>query len=140
MLNLDLTSAFGERVARRLREERIIWLVTIDPDDVPQPTPVWFWWDGETVLIYSHAKQAKLRNIRRHPQVALHLDGDGQGGDIIVFTGTARLAPDAPPAHQHAAYAQKYQWGFDRIGTTPEQFAADYAVALRVTPEKVRGH
>jgi len=140
MLNLDLTTLFGERVTRRLREERIIWLVTIDPDGLPQPTPVWFWWDGESFLIYSRAKQAKLRNIHHHPQVALHFDGDGQGGDIIVITGTARLDSTALPAHQHTEYAQKYQWGFDRIGMTPEQFAADYAVALRVTPEKVRGH
>ena len=140
MLNLDLTSAFGERVARRLREERIIWLVTIDPDGVPQPTPVWFWWDGETFLIYSRPRRPKLRNIGRNPHVALHFDGDGQGGDIIVFIGTARLDSTALPAHQHTEYAQKYQWGFERIGMTPEQFAADYAVALRVTPEKVRGH
>jgi len=48
MLNLDLTSAFGERVARRLREERLIWLVTIDSSGLPQPSPVWFWWDGES--------------------------------------------------------------------------------------------
>ena len=140
MLNLDLTSAFGERVARRLREERLIWLVTIDSNGLPQPSPVWFWWDGESFLIYSQRGRAKLRNIQRHPQVALHFDGDGRGGDIIIFTGTARLDPEAPPAHQHAAYAQKYQWGFERIHKTAEQFAADYAIALRVTPEKVRGH
>jgi len=140
MLNLDLASAFGQRVARRLREERIIWLVTIDANGMPQPSPVWFWWDGASFLIYSQRGQAKLRHIQRHPQVALHFDGDGQGGDIIIFTGMARLDPEAPPANQHAEYAQKYRWGFERIHQTAEQFAADYAIALRVTPQQVRGH
>ena len=50
------------------------------------------------------------------------------------------LDPDAPPAHQHAEYAQKYLWGFERIHKTVEEFAADYAIALRVTLDKVRGH
>jgi PPOX class probable F420-dependent enzyme len=140
MINLDLSTPFGERVARRLREERLIWLVTIDAHGWPQPSPVWFWWDSKSFLIYSQRGKNKLRNIQRHSQVALHFDGDGRGGDIIVFTGTARLDPDAPPAHQHAEYAQKYQWGFDRIHKTAEEFAADYAIAVRVTPEKVRGH
>ncbi len=140
MLKLDLTTPFGERVARRLREERIIWLVTIDAQGRPQPSPVWFWWDGESFLIYSQRGRGKLRNIQRHPQVALHFDSDGRGGDIIVFTGSAQLDPDAPPAHQHAAYAQKYQWGFERLHKTAEEFAADYAIALRVTPDSVRGH
>ena len=51
MLNLDLTTPFGERVARRLREERLIWLVTIDAHGRPQPSPVWFWWDGTSFLL-----------------------------------------------------------------------------------------
>jgi len=140
MLNLDLATDFGQRVARRLSEEKIIWLVTIDAHGMPQPSPVWFWWDGASFLIYSQRGRGKLRNIQQHPQVALHFDGDGRGGDIIIFTGTARLDPDAPPAQQHAAYAQKYQQGMERIGMTAEQFAADYAVAVRITPENVRGH
>ena len=53
MVNLDLSTDFGQRVARRLREERIIWLITIDAQQVAQPVPVWFWWDGETILIYN---------------------------------------------------------------------------------------
>ena len=47
----DQSTEFGQRVARRLAEERIIWLTTVDQHDVPQPRPVWFWWDGED---YSH--------------------------------------------------------------------------------------
>jgi len=107
---------------------------------MPHPRPVWFWWDGETFLIYSKPDTFKLGHIEANPRVALNFDGDGLGGDIIVFTGEARLDPAAPPAHQMTEYTEKYQAGFQRIGMTPEQFAAAYSVPLRVTPTSLRGH
>lgn len=137
---LDMTTEFGRRVARRLEEERIIWLTTVSSAGAPQPRPVWFLWDGETFLIYSKPNVYKLQHVARNPKVALNLDGDGLGGDIVVFTGEARIANDAPPADEVAAYADKYQEGFARIGMSPEEFAESYSVALRVTPTNLRGH
>ncbi|HSN78686.1 MAG TPA: TIGR03667 family PPOX class F420-dependent oxidoreductase [Anaerolineae bacterium] len=137
---IDTTTKFGQRVARRLAEERIAWLTTVDSSGVPQPRPIWFLWDGATFLLYSRPGTAKLRHIVERPQVALHLDGDGLGGDIVVFTGQATVDPAAPPADQLAAYAAKYQPGFARIGMTAAEFAASYSVAVRVTPLKLRGH
>ena len=139
-MQLDTSSEFGQRVERRLREERVIWLTTVRADGTPQPSPVWFLWDGETFLIYSQPNQQKLRNIERNPKVALNFDGDGQGGDIIVFTGEARLDPQAPPANQVAAYVERYQPGFVRIGMSAEAFAQTYAVPIRITPTGLRGH
>ena len=137
---IDLTTEFGHRVVQRLAEERMIWLTTIDAAGVPQPKPVWFWWDGQTFLIYSKPNTHKLRHIARNPKVALNLDGDGQGGKIVVFTGEAHLAPEAPPANEVLPYAQKYQPGFARIGMSAEQFAQTYSVALKITPTYLRGH
>jgi PPOX class probable F420-dependent enzyme len=137
---IDLTTEFGRRAARRLEEERIIWLTTVDAEGMPQPRPVWFWWDGQTFLIYSQPNTHKLGHIARNPQVALHFDGDGQGGNIVVFSGEARLAPEAPPANQVPAYVQKYQPGFTRIRMSANEFAESYSVALRVTPTSLRGH
>jgi PPOX class probable F420-dependent enzyme len=94
----------------------------------------------QTFLIYSRPGTAKLRHIAERPQVALNLDGDGQGGDIVVFTGQAGIDPHAPPADQVPAYVAKYQPGFARIRMTPAEFARSYSVALRVTPLKLRGH
>lgn len=137
---IDTNTEFGQRVARRLAEERIAWLTTIDSSGAPQPRPVWFLWDGETFLIYSRPGTAKLRHVAERSQVALHLDGDGLGGDIVVFTGQAEIDPAAPPADQVPAYAAKYRPGFARIGMLAAEFAASYSVALRVTPLKLRGH
>ena len=139
-MKIDTSTEFGQRVARRLREERIGWLTTVGPDGTPQPSPIWFLWDGATILIYSQPNTPKLRNIARNPKVALNLDGDGQGGDIVILTGEARVAPDAPPAKDYPEYVEKYRQGLVRIGMTPEQFTDSYSVAICMTPTRLRGH
>jgi PPOX class probable F420-dependent enzyme len=137
---VETNSEFGQRVARRLAEERIGWLTTVDSNGTPQTRPIWFLWDGETFLIYSRANAYKLRHIVAHPQVSFNLDGDGLGGDIIIFTGEAWLDEDAPSANEVPAYVEKDQEGMKRINMTPDQFAEVYPVAIRIKPIKVRGH
>lgn len=139
-MDIDRSTEFGARVARRLRDERIAWLTTVDPAGTPQPAPVWFLWDEESILVYSQPATAKLRNIDRNPRVSLNFDGDGNGGDIVVITGTARIDAAAPAAAAVPAYLDKYREGIRRIGTTPEAFARDYSVAVRIVPERLRGH
>ena len=139
-MQIDTFTPFGQRVARRLDEERIAWLTTVGRDGTPEPSPIWFLWDGSELLIYSRPNTPKLRNIGRDPRVSLNLDSDGQGGDIVVITGQARIDPSASPAHRVAAYAAKYAERIKGIGLTPEQFAQAYSVPIRLTPEKLRGH
>ncbi len=141
-LILDTATEFGSRVERRLREDAIIWLTTVRSDQTPQPSPVWFLWDAENFLIYSRPNTPKLRNIKVNPRVALHLDGDGRGGNIVVITGEARIAPERPPAHRVPAFVAKYDGGgyFARIGSTPAGFARSYSVPIVVLPGNLRGH
>ncbi|HEY8293419.1 MAG TPA: TIGR03667 family PPOX class F420-dependent oxidoreductase [Thermomicrobiales bacterium] len=139
-MQIDTTTDFGKRVERRLREETIVWLTTVRRDGTPQPAPVWFLWDGESVLMYSRPNQQKQRNIEHNPKVSLHFDGDGRGGDIIVLTGEARVVPDAPPATDVPAYVEKYAEPIKHIGMDASSFVAAYSVAIRITPTDVRGH
>jgi PPOX class probable F420-dependent enzyme len=134
------STPFGERVERRLREERVIWLTTNSADGTPQPNPVWFLWDGSSMLIYSLPDAARIANLKHNPKVALNFDGNGQGGDIIIITGEARISQDDPPADQLPVYVEKYRDFIARSFGTPAAFAAKYSVALRITPTKVRGH
>ena len=138
----DPSNPFGERVARRLRDERLIWLTTVDAKGMPQPTPVWFLWDEttSTILIYSRADAKRLAHLQHNPRVALNFDGNGTGGDIIVITGEARVSPDDPSADHLPIYVEKYRDFIARSYVTPEKFAAVYSVALRTRPIALRGH
>ncbi|MDQ6883086.1 MAG: TIGR03667 family PPOX class F420-dependent oxidoreductase [Candidatus Dormibacteraeota bacterium] len=139
---LDPSSPFGQRVERRLREEPVIWLTTVDPDGTPQPIPVWFVWDGMQVLLYSEPGKPKLRNIERNPRVALHFDGDGRGGNVIVIRGEARIAPEMPAATEVPDYGRKYDAGgfYKRIGISGPIFATKYSVPIVIKPTGLRGH
>ena len=137
---IDESTEFGARAARRLREDRLAWLTTVDGRGTPRPIPVWFLWDGgESFLVYSRPGTPKLRNIERNPRVSLHLDGDGLGGDIVVVTGEARVSDD-PPAERVPEYVAKYEWGFERNGWTPEEFARLYSVPIRIGLGRLGGH
>jgi PPOX class probable F420-dependent enzyme len=136
---IDTSTPFGARAARRLREDRLAWLTTVSSSGTPQPTPVWFLWEDGSILLYSKPDTPKLRNIARSPRVALNLDGDGRGGDIVVLTGELRVSDD-PPADVVPAYVAKYETLIAGHGWTPSSFAADYSVPLRFEPRALRGH
>ena len=136
---IDLSSEFGIRVAGRLDKEQIIWLTTVRADGTPQPSPVWFLWIDQTVLIYSQPNKQKLRNIAQNSKVALNFNSDQGGGAIAIITGEAQIDPQTPPADQISAYLEKYRAAIANIGSTPEGFAQSYSVAIRVRPTSLRG-
>ncbi|HET8524146.1 MAG TPA: TIGR03667 family PPOX class F420-dependent oxidoreductase [Thermomicrobiales bacterium] len=138
MFTIDTSTDFGARVARRLQEETVIWLTTVGHDGTPEPSPVWFLWTGSDVLIFSQRNKPKLRNIARSSAVSLNFDSTN-GGNVVIFTGTARLNDAAPSAEERDAYNQKYDDDIRRIGFDLDSFHQEYSVPLRVTPEKLRG-
>ncbi|MFN2518787.1 MAG: TIGR03667 family PPOX class F420-dependent oxidoreductase [Jatrophihabitantaceae bacterium] len=134
-------SDFGQRVRARLRDEQILWFTTVGADGTPQPNPVWFLWDEDaTLLVYNRAEANRLTHIADRPRVAMHFDGDGHGGDIVVMVGRAQLAEDEPAPHHHSAYLTKYRDAMAMVSGSPEAFSAAYPVALSVHIERVRGH
>jgi PPOX class probable F420-dependent enzyme len=139
-MQIDTSTEFGRRVEQRLQDDIIIWLTTVGSDGQPVSVPVWFYWDGESVLIYSQPNKPKLRHIVHNPNVSLNFNCDEYGGNVIQFDGGARIDDSAPPATGIAPMMQKYEAGIKRIGTTPEGFASAFSVPVRVTLEKVRGH
>ena len=139
-MQIDTTTEFGERTVRRLNQEPIGWLTTVDASGTPQPSPIWFVWDGETALIYSKPNTPKLRHIAANPRISLSLNSNEHGGDIIILTGDARVDEAAPSSDQYPEYQAKY---LHRIETglkmTAQSFAQMYSVPGRFTPAKLRG-
>ena len=117
-------------------EEIIAWLTTVRSDGQPQLVPVWFLWDGESVLIYSRSNRQKLRNIRGNPRVGLNLNCSARGGDVVRVEGTAEMMDEAPPANEVGEYVEKYRESIARIGFDEDGFSRAYSVAIRVAPTR----
>lgn len=122
----------------RLHRSPVIWLTTVRPDGQPQTSPVWFLWQDGRFVIYSLADSPRVRNLRQNPRVALNLDGDGQGGAIATFEGTAELDDTGPPSTDDAAYQAKYLALITGSGWTAASFARDYPQRVVVTPSRLR--
>lgn len=136
----DASTPFGERVRHRLREERVIWITTVGKDGTPQPNPVGFLLqDDNSILIYNAVKANRISHVADRPQVALHFDGDGDGGDIVVFTGTARRVDDVPPPHENQTWLAKYGDSAARTFGSVERFSEQFPVPLRIEITRTRG-
>ena len=135
---IDTGTELGARAEQRLRSERTIWLCTVAPDGAPSVRPVWFLWDGVTLLLFSRPRAAKVAHIAANANVCLHLDPDEWGENVVIVSGRARIAPDHPPADQTAAFVDKYAWGFDRFGFSAGEYAEDYSTAILVEVESLR--
>jgi PPOX class probable F420-dependent enzyme len=135
---LDLSDPIQARLDARLREETAAYFVTVRPDGRPHARPVWFLWDGATVLIFSQPGDVKIRNLRQNPHVALALDNFGAASVPVVVEGTAALVEADAVRAQMPAYEAKYAALGQRLGMPLEQLAQAYTQPIRVTPTKIR--
>ena len=135
---IDRTTPKGARADARLRTEVVAWLITVSPDGQPVPTPVWFWWDGDTILVFSQPDRPKLRHIAANPRVSFAMRTDELGDEITVISGTAAVDTASPSADRLPSYVQKYGALIERLGADARSFAAEYSVPVRITLTKLR--
>ena len=132
---IDASSERGKRVIKRLEEELVIWLTT--GGERPQSVPVWFLWDDGHFLIYS-VPGNKVEQLKRHPNVHLNFNSTPTGGNVVRFEGRAEVLDGHPLATSNKAYMDKYVDQIKRLGMTPDGFANEYSIAVRVRPQRVK--
>ena len=133
----DSSIPAGQSIARRLHDELLVWLTTVDETGVPHSLPLAFLWDEaqSTFLIYSmpEADRDHMRQIRQNSRVGLHFDFH-MSEDPIVITGEASVSTKDLPSDQVSAWVEKYQNLFSQMGMTLRQAAVVAPVAVRVRP------
>jgi PPOX class probable F420-dependent enzyme len=137
---IDTSTDFGTKTARRVVEEKLAWLTTVDRNGTPQPNPVWFLWDDGAFVVFSQPNQAKLANIARTERVSFNFEATEDEEPVTTFTGRAEIVDCATVGREILdRYAAKYAEGMARIEQPREQYEAAYTAVIRITPEKVRG-
>ena len=92
-------------------------------------------------MIFSEPKAHKVRQVMKHPNVALHFNTADEKGEqeVIVFLGKAVIDLNVPSADKVPAYLKKYKTGMADLNISPEEMGDKYSVAIRVKPTSVRG-
>jgi len=135
---VDLSDPKHAWADQQLRSRLILWLTTVRTNGQPQTSPVWFVYDGESILMYSIPTSPKVANIQGNPRVAMNVDGDGRGGGILTMEGTARIDETAPPVNAMPGYVEKYEELIKEMGTEAEPFATLFSTPIRIMPTRVR--
>lgn len=135
--HLDPQDPQGKTALLRLQEERAGWLTTVASDGTPQSSPIWFIWDEDDLYLYSR-RSPRVSNIRQNPRVSFNLDGNRLGGKVVVFEGTAIIDEQAPSVDENEQYLDKYGPVMEEREWSPEWFAENYPVFIRIQPTRFR--
>ena len=135
---IDPSAPGAARALERLTGDKTGWITTVDAKGQPQSSPIWYLWADDEVLVYSHRAARRNAHIAAHPKVAFNLNTDDFGDERITMEGLARIDPAGPPASANPAYLEKYGQHIADYGWTPDWFAAEYPVVVRITPTRWR--
>ena len=123
------------RLDRFLTKEPVVWLSTVRPDGAPHLVPIWFTWDGRSLLVFSKPEAQKVRNLRAHPVAMLALGEPEDDFDVALAEARVELF-DAPASELPDAHLAKYADRMAALGLSPEEFLATYSQVLRITPTR----
>ena len=129
-------TAVSAAVRERLETEYVVWLTTVNASGEPTPTPVWFLWAEPHVWIRSQPTGAKITHVAANPHVALNLNADRTGGDVVVLNGTGTIE-ETMPDETWAAYARKYAIWFDRSARFDVRDDRRVTVTVPSTPARL---
>jgi len=127
-------NGLAPRFRARLESEPIAWLTTVSAAGVPSSSPVWFLLrlNGD-IVVHSKDPSVRITNLAGNPNVNLHLEGNGRGGEILALTGTAVVDTSLPRADNDSAYIAKYADFLERSGWTPQWFAQHYPTPILIS-------
>jgi PPOX class probable F420-dependent enzyme len=136
---MDTASLASGRILRFLDREPVVWLSTVRPDGHPHLVPIWFWWDGEALLVFSKPGAQKVRNLRANPSVMLALGDAEDDFDVGMLEGRAALLDRPTTEVLPAAHLAKYARQLAAIGLGAEEYAATYSQVIRIVPDRLLG-
>ena len=127
------------RIQRFLEEEPVVWLSTVRPDGSPHVVPVWFWWDGEALLVFSKPNAQKVRNLQAGSSVMLGIGDADEDFDIGLFEGRAEILDRPTSELLPAAHLAKYATQMHGIGLDAAEYIDTYSLVIRITPSHYLG-
>ena len=77
-------------------------------DGTPRVVPIWFHWDGETIVLSSPLNAPKVDVLPTNSKVALTIDRDEWPYHALLIRGTADVETVEDVTPEYAASAERY--------------------------------
>jgi PPOX class probable F420-dependent enzyme len=124
-----------ESVRQFLEERRFAVVATINPDDSPQQTVLWYYVDGDEIVMNTAAGRRKPLNLRRDARLSFCVESDYR---YVAISGTAELIEDQETAQADIRRLAILNHGPERgARQSDEQFSKQHRITIRLKPEKV---
>ncbi len=123
-----------------LRNDPVVWLSSVQADGRPHLVPVWFHWDGDTIVAFSKPHAKKVDNLRNSPSVMLAVGTPGPEFEVELIEATAEL-PDTPASSlMPSGFGAKYRELLHRAGLSAQRFAEVYSQPIVLKPTRFLGY
>jgi PPOX class probable F420-dependent enzyme len=117
---------------RDLLEAQVATLATLEPDNTPQLSEIWFLHDDGELRLSLNTARRKTQNLMQRPQCSLLILDLGNPFRYVELRGRARIEPDADGAFAHKLHAK-----YDADVTEYDQ-PGDKRVVVTIEPTRVR--
>ena len=113
-------------------------LAYIATDGTPRVVPIWFHWDGQSIVMASPTRAPKLKALTKNPKVSLTIDNNEFPHKVLLVRGTARLQAVDGVVPEYATAAERY-FGREQGQAWVKQLQAMISsmVRITITPEWV---
>jgi Pyridoxamine 5'-phosphate oxidase len=122
-----------------LAQERTCRVATIGPDG-PDATPLWFYWDGTALWIYSIVRSQRWADLMKDPRIAVTVDAGHAYDELrgVEILGAAEVICPAPRNGEPVPELAAVESAYSRKYTGDQQLAHDGRHGwLKVVPGKI---
>ena len=120
-----------------LEREHVLWLSTTRPDGAPHVVPLWFLWDGESIVAFSKPDAQKVRNLRIDPRAMVAIGPADASFEVELIEAVAEL--HNAPASLPAGFVNKYAALAAEAGIAFAAFADVYSQEIVIRPRRWLG-
>jgi len=131
-----MPAAFDEPTRNFLNEPNVGVLATVSPRGRLQATPVWFLLEGDKLLVNTSQGRVKLRNLQKHPYLALTVVDPKNVYRWVQIQGKVIRFDNAIGARDIDRLSQRY------LGKPYPYFSGDkpeHRVSILIRPLNVHG-
>ncbi len=120
-----------------LKTQKILRLCTIDKNNFPHITPVWYRYSSGKIHIGTNTKTQKIKNIQKNNKVSFCIDEGVNAPDIygVMSKGTAKIIVEMPKTK---TLAKKILLKYFKTleNKSAKQLLSDTDCIIEIVPEK----